>query len=101
MEDFTRRHLRSVTHNYQHASLCVQASKHLRDLRSLSDSALGAKRTYHTLLSTHLWAQIHIARTHHRWQQHTSTTMEAYYAAKHTTLTLYMESATIVGLSKR
>ena len=32
MEDLTGRHLRTMTHNYQHASLCAHAMKHLRDL---------------------------------------------------------------------
>ena len=53
------------------------------------------------MLSTHMRDQIHIARTHHLWPQHVSETTEAYYAAKQTALTLYTESATIVGLYKR
>ena len=38
-------YLRMVTHSY--ACLCAHTMKHLRDFRSLSDSALAAKRAYH------------------------------------------------------
>ena len=64
MEDVARRHLRTVTHNYQHASLCAHAMKHLRDLRSLHDSTLGAKRAYHTISSTHMRDAVHTTPGH-------------------------------------
>ena len=101
MEDLTRRHLHTVSQTYQYASICAHAMKHVRDLRWLYDRALGAKSTYHTTLSTYIPDQIHITRTHQRWLQHVADTTKAYYAAKQASLTIYVESATTMGLCKR
>ena len=60
VEDLTCRHLRTVTHNYQHASLCAHAMKHLRDLRSLYDSA---KRAYH-ICGTRYTSPVHTNSSH-------------------------------------
>ena len=49
MEDLNRKHLRSVTHCYQRNSIGVQSMHHIRVLRSLCDSTLGAQRAYHFL----------------------------------------------------
>ena len=81
MEDLTQRHLHVVTQAYQYASIYVHAVKHLRDLRSLYDSALGAKCAYHTILTTHIQDQMHITRTHRMWR-HVSKTTEIYYSTK-------------------
>ena len=89
MQDLTQRHLHSVTQAYQYAPIYAHAMKHLRDVRSLDDSALGTKRTYHSILSTHIRDRIHITHTHHMWRQHVCETAEAYYTAKRMTYTLY------------
>ena len=89
MEGLARRQLRTVTHFYQHASSCAHAMKHLRDLRSLFDSALAAKRAYYALLSSQLQDQINIAHRNHQLQQHNSAVTETHYATKHTVQALY------------
>ena len=63
MEDLTRRHLRTATQAYQSTRLGARTMKHFRDLRAHYNKALGAKRDYFKLLSTHLQGGIHI--THH------------------------------------
>ena len=51
MEDLTRKHLRTVNHYYQRNFIEVRSMQHIKKLRSLYDSALGAKRAYHSLLA--------------------------------------------------
>ena len=101
LEDLTRRHVRATTHAYKYATARTHTMKHLGDLTSQYDSALGAKRSYHAVVTTHVRDEMHITRTHHHWQQYLSHTAEAYNAAKREALTLYMDSATIVGLYNR
>ena len=72
-----------MTHSYQYACSCAHAMKHLRDLRSLYDNALAAKRAYYALLCSHLLDEIHYAHANRRLQQHTPMVTETYYAAKH------------------
>ena len=78
----------------------AHAMQHLRDLRSLYDNAFCGKQAYHTVLSIHMRDQIHITRTHHFLPQHVSEMTDVYYAVKRATLTLYTESATLMGLYK-
>ena len=75
--------------------------QHIRKLRSLYDSALGAKRAYHSLLAGQLQDQLHVDCMTHGLHTLHSTTMTMYYIAKHIVPVLYLDSATAVGLTWR
>ena len=103
MEDLTRKHLRATTHTYKYATSCAHTMKHLCDLWSMYDSAVGAKRCYHDVVAARLPDETNITRTRLRWQhyttQHTHThTHEIYHTAKQDSLTTYIDNATVVGL---
>ena len=98
LEYLTRRHPRATTHAYKYATASTHAMKHLRDLRSLYDNALGAKRSYNALVTTRVRDKMHITRTHHHWQQYLSHLAEAYCTTKREALTLHMDNATTVGV---
>ena len=101
MEDLTRKHLRVTTHVYDSATTCAHAMKHLRDLRSMYESAIIAKRDYHEVVDVRLRDEISITRTHQRRQHYVVHTQETYHTAKQDALTSYMDSAIAVGLHTR
>ena len=70
MEDLTRKHLRTTTHAYAYATTCAHAMNHLRDLESLYDSAIRAKRCYHDVVSTQLQDEMSILLTHQNLPVH-------------------------------
>ena len=75
--------------------------KHLRDLWSMYESAIRAKRASHAVVDACLRAAISITRIHQRWQHYVAHTQEIYHAAKQDALTSYMDSTTVVGLHPR
>ena len=101
MEDLARKHLHVTTHAYFTASTCAHAMKHLRDLRSMYDSAIRAKRDYYEVVDARPRDAINLARTHQRWQQYVAHSQETYHVAKQDALTSYLDSATTVGLYTR
>ena len=96
MEDLTHRHLRSVTQAYRYASICAHITKHLRDLLSLYDSALGTKQAYHTILTTHIEDQMHTT-----CGNNTSLKQLRLIMPQSRDSPLYTKSATIIGLYER
>ena len=100
MEDLTRKHLRTTTHAYTYATTCAHAMKHLRDFRSMYDSAIRAKRYYHDVVATRLRDEISITHTQ-RWQRYIVHTQETHHTAKQDALTSYMDTTTAVGLRTR
>ena len=98
MEDLAHKHLHVTTHAYMCATTCAHTMKHLRDLRTMYDSAIKAKRDYHEVVDARLRVAISITRTHQRWQHYVAHTRETYHTAKQDALTSYMDSATAVGL---
>ena len=64
VEDLARKHLHATTHTYLTAATCAHAMKHLRDLQSMYDNALRAKRDYHKLVDARLRDEISLMRIH-------------------------------------
>ena len=84
MEDLARKHLHVTTHAYFTAATCAHAMKHLRDLRSMYDSALRANQDYHEVVDARLRDAVSLTHTHQRWQHYVAHSQEAYHTANMT-----------------
>ena len=100
-EDLACKHLHVTTHAYMSATTCAHAMKHLRDLRSMYDSAMRAKQEYHKVVDARVRVAISITRTHQRWQHYVAHTQDTYHTAKQDALALYMDDARTVALHTR
>ena len=91
----------TVTNHYQRDSLGAEVMQHIRVLRSLYDSASGAKQAYHSLVTRQLQDQLLVACMWHRLKVLHSTTVTTYYTAKRPVATIYRDSATAIGFMQR
>ena len=93
MEDLAHKHFYVTTHAYMSATTRAHAMKHLRDLRTMYNSAIRAKWDYHEVVDARLRVAISITPTHQRWQHYVAHTQKTYHTAK--------QDATAVGLHTR
>ena len=101
LENLTMRHLRLVDNMYNRTHLYEQTMHHIRNLRDMYDSAITAKRKYHTLQASLAQDHLRKLRTEHQYLPHCTDVIHTYEVAKQTARQLYEDGFNYLRLTGR